>query len=64
MIIFTPITDKAVEWVNTNVQWENWQEMGTLAGGIAIKTKMALPIVEAMILNGLKISQDFEIIRR
>ena len=61
MIILTPITRKAVKWVNANVRWEDWQRIGT---GIATETRMAEPIVEAMLSKGLKEPDDFEAVRR
>jgi len=50
IVLFTPVSDEAREWMRQNLQTEPWQWLGQ---SLAVERRYALPIVEGMQNAGL-----------
>jgi hypothetical protein len=50
--IIQPLTGRGVEWVNENISYESWQQMG---GGIASEPRMAQAVAEGAQEAGLTV---------
>jgi hypothetical protein len=53
-----PLSDAAEQWVNEHVQYESYQMMGPF---ICIEARYVSPIIEAMLDEGFKEGEDFNI---
>lgn len=52
VILFAPLTDKAREWINDNVQAEGWQFFG---GSLAVEPRFAFELTQGMKDAGLEV---------
>jgi len=50
VVLFTPNTDAARDWVRDNVQLEDWQWLGN---GFAVDHRYAGDLAEGMVADGL-----------
>ena len=58
MYLVRPLTDKAKNWVDENVQLEGWQWLGD---GFGVDHHYVEALVEGMIGDGLEAGADFEV---
>lgn len=56
--VLYPVSEKAREWVENNVNYESYQVIGK---GIGIEHRYIDPIVEAMVEEGFKVEKDFTV---
>ena len=53
MVLLSPQSDAAREWIDENLQTEGWQWLG---GSLALDGRCAPPIVDGMLAAGLEVS--------
>jgi hypothetical protein len=53
MVLFTPESDAAREWLEENLETEGWQWLGD---SLALDGRCAPPIVDGMLAAGLEVS--------
>ena len=58
LYVLYPLSQEAKEWVDEHVHYESYQMIGE---GIGVEHRYIDPIVEAMLEEGLKYSEDFTV---
>lgn len=51
LVMVTPLSDAAQEWIAENVDQEGWQWFG---GGLAVEHRYADDLIDGMLNDGLK----------